>query len=80
MSMFAGLTAPVKLAGIVAMSSYLLLSLKFKDIVARSDLNKQTPILMLHGDVDQVVNTQLGKKSYDMLKDLGYKVDWKTYK
>ncbi|KAL1843906.1 hypothetical protein VTJ49DRAFT_6849 [Mycothermus thermophilus] len=80
MSLFAGLTAKVKLAGIVALSSYLLLSLKFADIVAEAgNVNKDTPIFMAHGDLDRVVHTELGKKSYQMLKELGYNAELKIY-
>jgi lysophospholipase I len=79
MSLFSGLTAKVKLAGIVALSSYLVLSLKFAELVPKPELNKQTPIFMAHGDVDQVVNPSLGKASFELLKDMGYNVTMKTY-
>jgi lysophospholipase-1 len=80
MSLFAGLTAKVKLAGIVALSSYLALSLKFPDIVAEAgNVNKDTPIFMAHGDMDRVVHTEMGKKSYQMLKDMGYNVKLNIY-
>ncbi|EAQ89905.1 hypothetical protein CHGG_06524 [Chaetomium globosum CBS 148.51] len=79
MSLFSGLTSKVKLAGIVALSSYLLLSLKFAELVPKPESNKDTPIFMGHGDSDQVVNTALGKKSYDLLKDLGYNATLKIY-
>ena len=79
MSLFSGLTAKVRLAGIVGLSSYLLLSLKFADLVPKPEFNKETPIFMAHGDVDQVVNTSLGKKSYDMLKGMGYNATFKIY-
>ncbi|SPQ19671.1 8be0b131-e0c1-431b-8997-3c46d37006fa [Thermothielavioides terrestris] len=79
MSIFSGLTAKVKLAGIVALSSYLLLSLKFADLVPKPEVNKETPIFMAHGDSDQVVNTKLGRMSYDMLKSMGYNATLKIY-
>jgi predicted esterase len=69
----------VKLAGIVALSSYLLLSLKFADLVPKPEVNKETPIFMAHGDSDQVVNTKLGRMSYDMLKSMGYNATLKIY-
>ncbi len=79
MSLFAGLTAKVKLAGIVALSSYLLLSLKFAELLPKPEFNKETPILMAHGDRDRVVNTELGKKSFDVLKGMGYNATLKIY-
>ncbi|KAK4102693.1 Phospholipase/carboxylesterase [Parathielavia hyrcaniae] len=82
MSLFAGLTARVKLAGIVALSSYLLLSLKFADLVRQqqTDANRDTPVFMAHGDSDKVVHPELGKKSFDLLDGLGYNVKLKIYK
>ena len=79
MSIFSGLTAKVKLAGIVALSSYLLLSLKFAELVPKPEFNKETPVFMAHGDADQVVNTELGKKSYELLKGMGYNAKFKIY-
>lgn len=79
MSIFSGLTAKVKLAGIVALSSYLLLSLKFADLVPKPQVNKDTPIFMAHGDSDQVVNPALGKMSFELLKEMGYNAKLKIY-
>ncbi|KAK3336840.1 Phospholipase/carboxylesterase/thioesterase [Cercophora scortea] len=79
MSLFAGLTAKVKLAGIVAMSSYLLLSANFSDYVPKPEFNKETPIFMAHGDADQVINVALGKKSCDLLTEMGYNVNFQIY-
>ncbi|KAL2142434.1 hypothetical protein VTI28DRAFT_1143 [Corynascus sepedonium] len=78
-SIFAGLTSKVKLAGIVALSSYLLLSSKFLELVPKPEFNKETPIFMAHGDSDQVVNPELGKMSYELLKSMGYKATLKIY-
>lgn len=80
MSIFAGLTAPTKLAGIVGLSSWLLLSKTFKDLVPPANLNKETPILMCHGDADPLVRTVLGEQSSQMLQEMGYDVTWKTYR
>ncbi|KAK3941941.1 Phospholipase/carboxylesterase/thioesterase [Diplogelasinospora grovesii] len=79
-SIFSGLTAKVKLAGIVGLSSYLLLSTKFDKLVPKPEFNKETPILMAHGDCDVVVKWELGDKSYRQLKDMGYNVKMTTYK
>lgn len=79
MSLFSGLTASTKLAGIVGLSSWLPLSVKFKELVPEANLNKDTPILMCHGDADRLVHTGMGKLSVDLLTEMGYKVTWKTY-
>lgn len=78
-SIFSGLTAKVKLGGIVALSAYLCLSSQFADLVPKPEVNKATPIFMGHGDSDTVVHTALGKLSYDKLKELGYDASWKVY-
>ncbi|KAK0729716.1 Phospholipase/carboxylesterase/thioesterase [Lasiosphaeris hirsuta] len=80
LSLFSGLTAKTKLAGIVALSAYLMLSLKFTELVPKPEFNKQTPIFMGHGGSDQVVNTALGEKSAEFLKGLGYNVNMKIYR
>ncbi|KAJ2905976.1 acyl-protein thioesterase-1-like protein [Zalerion maritima] len=79
MSLFSGLTAPVKLAGIIGLSCYLLLSKTFKDILPKESLNKDTPIFMAHGDADGTVNPKVGELSKNMLQEMDFKVDWKTY-
>jgi lysophospholipase I len=76
---FAGLTAKVKLAGIVALSAYLVLSQQFAALVPKPEFNKDTPIFMGHGDSDQVVHTQLGQLSQSMLNVQGYNVTFKVY-
>ncbi|KAF4120890.1 lysophospholipase II [Geosmithia morbida] len=80
MSIFSGLTAPVRVAGIVGLSSWLLLSQSFRDYVPSGDLNKTTPILMGHGDADPIVRYSLAMDSEAALKGMGYDVTLKTYK
>ncbi|OTB17164.1 hypothetical protein K445DRAFT_316658 [Daldinia sp. EC12] len=79
MSLITGLTAKVKFAGIVALSGYLPLDAKIDDLLKENDHNRQTPILMCHGDEDQVVPTNLGKMSYESLKNRGFDVTMKIY-
>jgi predicted esterase len=79
MSIFAGLTAPVKIGGIVGLSSWMLLNRTFKEYVPEGNLNKETPILMGHGDRDPLVLYRLAQQSEKRLKELGYDVAFKTY-
>ena len=79
MSIFSGLTAPVKIGGIVGLSSWLLLNRAFKEHVPEGNLNKATPILMGHGDRDPLVLYPLAQESEKKLKELGYDVTFKTY-
>ncbi|KAI0883804.1 Phospholipase/carboxylesterase [Annulohypoxylon maeteangense] len=78
-SLFTGLTSKYKLAGIIGLSSYLLLDPKFANFVKENDNNHETPVLMCHGDIDQVVPTNFGKISYELLKSQGFKVTMKVY-
>jgi phospholipase/carboxylesterase len=65
------------LAGVMALSTYLPL----RGLIAAEAgaANRQTSILMCHGAQDTVVPTQLGELSRDLLKNLGYAIEWKTY-
>jgi lysophospholipase I len=79
MALFSGLTSPVRIAGIVGLSSYLLLSLKFRELVPKPQPNQDTPILMGHGDLDSVVPFKMGELSKATLSAMGYNVTWKVY-
>lgn len=80
MSIFSGLTAPVKIAGIVGLSSWLLLHQSFASLVPAGEINKATPVLMGHGDADPLVRYTLATQTVSVLKDLGYDVTLKTYR
>ncbi|KAL7941984.1 Phospholipase/Carboxylesterase domain-containing protein [Trichoderma barbatum] len=79
MSIFSGLTAPFKLGGVVGLSSWMLLSHKFKEFVPEANLNKETPIFMGHGDADQLVLYEWGVATEQKLKEFGYDVKLETY-
>ena len=65
------------LAGILALSTYLPLNASLA--AERSTENQQTPILMNHGDYDEVVPIKLAQISKQVLIDLGWSVQWQTY-
>ncbi|HZX69751.1 MAG TPA: dienelactone hydrolase family protein, partial [Rhodanobacter sp.] len=73
----AGLCHAQKLAGIVALSTYLPIS----EVVSRERhaSNAATPIFWGHGTADPVVAMQRGVDSRDLLQSLGYTVAWHTY-
>jgi lysophospholipase-1 len=77
--MFSGLMMKSKLAGILALSSFLLLNLQLPTLVPQPEFNKQTPIFMGHGDADPVVDVGTAKESYDELKRQGYNATIKIY-
>lgn len=66
----------VPLAGVVALSGYLPLA----GDGAASAANAATPVLMCHGDADQVVAHRFGTASADALTAAGLPVTFKTYR
>jgi phospholipase/carboxylesterase len=73
----AGLRHAEKLAGIVALSTYLPIAGTMA--ADRSPANLATPIFWGHGTADPVVVLQRGIDSRDALQALGYALDWHTY-
>jgi len=72
-----GVRHAAKLAGIVALSTYL--PLDAKTAAERSAANAGLPIFMAHGSFDPVVPQVLGLMSRDALVKLGYDVAWHSY-
>lgn len=79
MSLISGATCEHKLGGIVALSSYMLLKNKFKDLVPEGNPNKDTDIFMGHGDQDPLVLTEWGRMTAAKMSEMGWKVDLKIY-
>ena len=73
----AGVRHSKKLAGIVALSTYLPISATVA--AERHPANAATPIFWGHGTADPVVMLQRGIDSRNALQALGYVVDWHTY-
>jgi phospholipase/carboxylesterase len=73
----AGLRHPQKLAGIIALSTYLPISDSLP--AERSAANASVPIFWGHGTFDPVVILQRGIESRTALEALGYQVEWHTY-
>ena len=68
---------PEKLAGVIALSSYLPLAKEFA--TERSSANLATPFFMAHGSQDPVVPFYLGDESRRVLEGTGYRVEWHSY-
>lgn len=73
----AALRHPQRLAGVMALSTYLPLRQSLATEAAPA--NRDVPILMCHGLRDQMVPATLGQASRDLLQSLGYKVEWQAY-
>ena len=71
------LTHPQRLAGIIALSTYL----PSVDLVVRemSDTNQSIPVFAAHGSYDDVVSPELGLAARDFLIDRGFSVVWQDY-
>lgn len=72
-----GLRYPQRLAGIMALSTYL--PLRASVVNEASAVNRDIPILMCHGTHDGVVPPGLSEASRDVLVKLGYRIDWRSY-
>jgi len=76
-ALHAGLRFPQKLAGILALSTYLPTLEQLK--TERSPANNTTPIFMAHGTLDTVVAPSIAKIAFKALKALDYPISWYEY-
>lgn len=72
-----GLRYPHKLAGIVALSTYLPTTGQLE--TERSTANNATPIFMGHGILDSVVAVETAKAAHNTLQAMGYPIEWHDY-
>jgi len=73
----AALRHPERLAGVLALSTYLPLAATLEK--ERSEANKDLPIFMAHGQLDDIIPIDRAKRSREVLERLGYPVTWKDY-
>ncbi len=71
----AALTFPQRLAGLLALSTYLATA----DSLIGHPANADLPIEIHHGTHDPVVKESLGQRSTERLRALGYPVNYQTY-
>jgi phospholipase/carboxylesterase len=77
-ALYAGLRHPQRLAGIIALSTYLVGT---DDLAAEaSATNRDVPIFMAHGTDDPVVRLEWGEAARQALTASGYAVEWHTYR
>lgn len=77
MAIHAGLRCPQPLAGILALSCYVLERDKHHEQVTAA--NRNTPIWQAHGTQDSVVPYALGESSAQFLSDQGHQVTFVSY-
>ncbi len=68
---------PLRLAGLIALSTYLPLESKLAQ--EAHEANRQLPIFMAHGSFDEVISLEISKASLNILTQSGYDVDWHEY-
>jgi phospholipase/carboxylesterase len=76
-ALFAGLRYPQRLAGILALSTYLPLDAALA--AEAHPANAAVPLFQAHGRFDTVVPAALGQGTRDLLLARGYDLDWRTY-
>lgn len=77
MSVFAGLRCPHRLAGVAALSGYMLLGETLADEAAAA--NRNTPIFQAHGVFDPVVLPQWARQCRDELQAGGWRTAYQEY-
>ncbi len=77
MALHTALREPKRLAGVIALSTYVPLASKLE--AESHPANAAVPIFMGHGTWDDVVPLALGERSRDALRSRGYDVEWHTY-
>ena len=76
-ALHAGLRHPGRLAGILALSTYVPLA---GTLTAEAHAaNRDVPIFMAHGHEDEVIPYAIGKRSADLLQARGYPLAWHDY-
>jgi phospholipase/carboxylesterase len=76
-ALHAGLRHAERIAGIMALSTYLPIADKFPAEAGAA--NRDVPIFMAHGSDDPVIPLARAEQSRGILQSLGYAVQWREY-
>jgi phospholipase/carboxylesterase len=68
---------PERLAGVIALSTYLVSGSRLAS--ERADANRDLPIFQAHGTFDPMVPLERGEAARDLLTELGHEVAWHAY-
>lgn len=74
-ALYAGLTTPTPIAGIIALSTYL----PAPEVVEQKRSALRPPILLEHGTEDIVIRPKFAEQSHQKLVDMGYDVSFNLY-
>jgi len=72
-----GLRYTKRLGGILVLSAYL--PIRHALEAEASEANRKTPIFMGHGNEDATVPIHYARRSSEILRDMGYPVEWHEY-
>jgi phospholipase/carboxylesterase len=72
-----GLRYPERLAGILALSTYLPLAVSLEKEASKENLD--VPIFMAHGRHDEIIPLDRAERSRDYLQARNYPVEWRDY-
>ena len=78
LALHAGLRAPQRLGGLVALSGYLPLSARVLQAEA-SAFNQRLPLFLAHGEQDEVITIDRARAARTALQAIGHLVDWHLY-
>jgi len=72
---------PHRVAGLMALSTYLPLQRYFAEEVANKigDVFRQLPVFMGHGSGDEIVPMSLAERSRELLQSAGFTIEWHEY-
>ncbi len=77
LTLYAGLSYPRRLAGLLAMSCYLPLRQQLQHYAAHAD--PSLPIFLAHGTQDEVVSLNFAQRARELLEAFGFAIDWREY-
>lgn len=76
-ALYAGLTGEHKLAGIMALSTYM--PIQDEALPAITDSHLGVPVFMAHGQMDDVIQIQHAQQSRQVLEAKGVAIEWHDY-
>lgn len=76
-ALYAGLTGEHKLAGVMALSTYM--PIQDEALPAITPEHLSVPVFMAHGQMDDVIQIQHAQQSKDALESKGINIEWHAY-
>lgn len=77
MALHVALRFEEKLAGVLGLSTYLVLDSTLDEEISAA--NRAIPVFQAHGTVDPLVGIERGETARERMESLGYSVEWHTY-